>query len=394
MSWKETCAMQERLEFISELLEGECTMTELCAVRGVSRKTGYKWWERYLEHGLEGLQERSRAPLNHPNAVPAEMVSQLLQAKAMHSNWGPEKLLDSLSRTHPQLVLPAVSTAAEILRRHGLVKVRRRRRRTPLYTQPFGTMSEPNAVWSVDFKGQFRTTRHQRLCYPLTVSDGFSRYLLACQGLRAPTRIAVQRHMECAFRTYGLPWAMRSDNGTPFASPALGGLSRLSVWWIKLGIRPERIAPGHPEQNGRHERLHWTLKQDTAMPPKASLRAQQAAFNRFRDEYNQERPHAALAKRTPAELYWPSPRAYPSRVREPEYPARFSVRRVCGSGEMKWRGEFIYLTQVLAGEPVGLDPIDERHCRLYFGPVPLGIFDTHTKRIISTPGPPLVEYPS
>lgn len=392
MSWKETCPMQERLEFIGELVEGERTMTELCTLRGVSRKTGHKWWKRYLEHGLDGLQDRARAPLNHPNAVPAEVMVCLLEAKARHPNWGPEKLLDSLSRTEPGLALPAVSTAAEILKRHGLVKARRRRRCTPAYTQPFVSMSEPNAVWSVDFKGQFCTI-NQSLCYPLTLSDGFSRYLLACQGLRAPTRAAVQAHMEHAFRAYGLPWAMRSDNGTPFASTALGGLSRLSVWWIKLGIRPERIAQGHPEQNGRHERLHWTLKQDTAMPPKASLRAQQAAFDRFRDEYNQDRPHAGLAKHTPAELYQPSPRSYPARVCEPEYPARYSVRRVCGSGEIKWRGEFIYLTQVLAGEPVGLDPIDERHWRLYFGPVPLGILDVHTQRVTSAPVQPLVEHP-
>ena len=272
MSWKETCAMQERLEFIDELLGGERTMTELCRMRGVSRKTGHKWWGRFLEHGVQGLRDRSRTPLNHPNAVSAEVVSRLLEAKALHPNWGPEKLLDSLSRTHLQLALPVVSTAAEILRRHGLVKARRKRRRTPAYTQPFVAMSEPNAVWSVDFKGQFHTA-DQSLCYPLTVSDGFSRYLLVCQGLRAPMRVAVQRHMECAFRSYGLPWTIRSDNGSPFASTALGGLSRLSVWWIKLGIRPERIAKGRPEQNGRHERLHWTLKQDTAMPPKVSLRA-------------------------------------------------------------------------------------------------------------------------
>lgn len=388
MSWKETCPMQERLEFVSELLEGGRTMTELCRVRGISRKTGHKWWNRYLAHGLQGLQERSRAPLHHPNAVPIEVVSRLLEAKGLHPNWGPEKLLDWLSRTERQLALPVVSTAAEILRRHGLVKARRKRRRTPAYTQPFVTMSEPNAVWSVDFKGQFHTA-DERLCYPLTLSDGFSRYLLACQGLHAPTRVAVQRHMERAFRVYGLPWAIRSDNGPPFASTALGGLSRLAVWWIKLGIRPERIAKGHPEQNGRHERLHWTLKQDTVMPARASLRAQQAAFDRFRDEYNHERPHAALAKRTPAELYRHSPRAYCARMRELEYPAHFRVRRVCGSGELKWHGEFIYLTQVLAGEPVGLDPIDDRHWRLYFGSVPLAILDSHTKRLSELPAQPL-----
>lgn len=388
MSWKETCPMQERLEFVSELLEGTRTMTELCRVYGVSRKTGHKWWNRYLEHGMQGLHERSRTPLNHPNAVSAEVVGQLLEAKALHPNWGPEKLLDWLSRRQPELPLPSVSTAAEMLRRRGLVRARRKRRRTPAYSAPFVAMNEPNAVWSVDFKGQFRTGDH-RACYPLTLSDGFSRYLLTCRGLHAPTRVAVQRHLERAFRAYGLPWAMRSDNGPPFASTTLGGLSRLSLWWIKLGIHPERIAKGHPEQNGRHERLHWTLKQDTAMPPKSSLRAQQAAFERFRHEYNHERPHAALAKRTPGELYRRSSRAYPTRVREPEYPAHFQVRRVCGSGEMKWHGEFIYLAQVLAGEPVGLDPIDDRHWRVYFGVMPLAILDSHTKRLSEISAQPL-----
>lgn len=392
MSWKETCPMQERLEFVSELLEGSRTMTELCRVRGVSRKTGHKWWNRYLEQGMQGLWDRSRAPLHHPNAVSAEVVNRLLKAKVLHPNWGPEKLLDWLSRTQPQLALPVVSTAAEILSRHGLVKARRKRRRTPAYSEPFVAMNEPNAVWSVDFKGQFRTA-NQSLCYPLTLSDGFSRYLIACQGLRAPTGVAVRAHMERAFRTHGLPWAMRSDNGPPFAAVTLGGLSRLAIWWIKLGIRPERIAKGHPEQNGRHERLHWTLKQDTAMPPRASLRAQQVAFDRFRDEYNHERPHAALAKRTPGELYRPSSRPYPTRLREPQYPTHFSVRRVCGSGEMKWHGEFIYLAQVLAGEAIGLDPIDERHWRVHFGAVPLAILDSHAKRLSEIPVQPLIGEP-
>lgn len=380
MSWKETCAVDERMRLVAQWLEGDRSMSELCRCAGVSRKAGYKWVGRYLELGLAGLQERSRAPLRHPNAVPSERVAELLQAKALHPNWGPQKLLDALSREHPGRSLPAVSTAGEILRRHGLVKARRGRRRSPPYSSPFVAMSEPNAVWSADFKGQFHTG-DERWCYPLTVSDGFSRYLLACQGLAAPTRAGVQPQLERLFREYGLPWAIRTDNGTPFASTGLGGLSRLSVWWVKLGIRPERIARGHPEQNGRHERMHWTLKQETAMPPRASLRAQQRAFDRFRAEYNHERPHAALAKHTPAELYTGSPRPYPSRLPEIEYPAGFEVRCPCGSGEIKWRGRFVYVSQLLAGEPVGLHQIGEQHWQVYFGPLALGILDEPSLRI-------------
>lgn len=380
MSWKETCAVDERMRLVAQWLEGDRSMSELCRCAGVSRKAGYKWVGRYLELGLAGLQERSRAPLRHPNAVPSERVAELLQAKALHPNWGPQKLLDALSREHPGRSLPAVSTAGEILRRHGLVKARRGRRRSPPYSSPFVAMSEPNAVWSADFKGQFHTG-DERWCYPLTVSDGFSRYLLACQGLAAPTRAGVQPQLERLFREYGLPWAIRTDNGTPFASTGLGGLSRLSVWWVKLGIRPERIARGHPEQNGRHERMHWTLKQETAMPPRASLRAQQRAFDRFRAEYNHERPHAALAKHTPAELYTGSPRPYPSRLPEIEYPAGFEVRCPCGSGEIKWRGRFVYVSQLLAGEPVGLHQIGEQHWQVYFGPLALGMLDEPSLRI-------------
>lgn len=380
MSWKETCAMEERVKFIAALLTNEHSMSELCRRAGVSRITGYKWWKRYQEGGPAALQERSRAPVHHPNAVAAQTVSALLELKAAQPNWGPEKLLDRLAITHPELKLPVISTAAAILRRHGLVRARRRRPRVPAYSAPFVGMHEPNAVWSIDFKGQFHTA-DGRWCYPLTLSDGFSRYLLLCQGLPAPTYLAVQRHLERAFRDYGLPWAIRSDNGTPFAARGLGGLSRLSVWWVKLGIRPERIAKGHPEQNGRHERMHWTLKQDTAMPPQANLRAQQRAFDRFHGQYNEERPHAALAKRTPAQLYRPSPRPYPARLPELEYASGFVVRRVCGSGEIKWRGKFVYLSQLLAAEPVGLYQIDDRHWRVYFGCLPLGILDDYESTI-------------
>jgi transposase InsO family protein len=304
----------------------------------------------------------------------------LLEARRQHPTWGAATILEWLRRRHPQQELPAPSTAAALFKHEGLVKSRRPSRRTPPYTQPFSHASEPNVVWSADFKGHFKTT-DQRYCYPLTLSDGFSRYLLACRGLLQPTGEAVWPWFERAFREYGLPLAIRTDNGVPFASRALGGLSRLSAWWVRLGITPERIEPGCPQQNGRHERMHRTLKRDSVSPPRASLLAQQRAFDRFRTEYNEERPHHALGMITPAELYASSPRAYPSRVREVQYPAGFTVRRVRHGGDIKWQGKLIYVTNTLIGEPIGLYQIDEDLWTLYYGALELGRLDARCARV-------------
>jgi transposase InsO family protein len=379
MSWKESCAMTERVKFMLELERGEYTMSEACRVYGVSRKTGYKWLERYVMGGLEGLEDRSRAPLLHSNTVDEITVAMLIQARRSHPRWGPRKLLDWLMPKYPGKDWPAPSTVGEVLKRAGLVPPRKLGRRTTPYGAPFVSMNAPNAVWSVDFKGQFRTA-DMRLCYPLTLSDGFSRFLLSCRGLSSPNADAVRAWMERAFRSYGLPLAIRSDNGTPFASTGLAGLSQLSVWWLKLGILPERIACGHPEQNGRHERMHRTLKQDTC-PGRANMKAQQRAFDQFRKEYNQERPHEALGGRTPAQLYQPSLRTYPNHPPKIEYPIGFEVRRVKPGGDFKWNGHSVYLTQALAGEPIGMYQIDENTWRVYFGLLVLGILDTRFARI-------------
>jgi putative transposase len=300
MGWEETCAVTERMKFVLEVQRGERTVAECCRLAGVSRKTGYKWLARYEEGGgPQSMQDRSRAPHTHPNAVGLEIKAMLLEARRQHPTWGAVTLLQWLSRRCPKLEFPAPSTVAELLKREGLVKPRVRTRRTPPYTQPFAHAGTPNAVWSADFKGHFRTG-DQRYCYPLTVSDGFSRYLLACRGLLHPTHEAVRPWFERVFREYGLPLAIRTDNGVPFASRALGGLSRLSAWWVRLGITPERIEPGCPQQNGRHERMHRTLKRDSVTPPRASLahralpiwRRKTAFFSSGKSEAEMELAHS------------------------------------------------------------------------------------------------------
>jgi putative transposase len=345
MGWKETCAVSERMKFVLEVARGERSLTEACRLAGISRKTGYKWLERYDEGGVLALLDRSRAPHEHPNAVP-------LQTKVM----------------------------SEMLKRAGLVKPRRRSTRVPPYTQPFMQATESNAIWSADFKGHFKMG-DERYCYPLTLSDGFSRYLLACRGVLEPTSEAVWPWFERVFREFGLPLAIRTDNGPPFASRSLGGLSALSAWWVRLGIRPERIEPGCPEQNGRHERMHRTLKGEATNPPGANLRAQQALFESFRTEYNEERPHEALGQRTPADLYHASRRQYPSRPPELHYPQSFIVRRVRCNGTIKWKGGFVRVTNVLSGQPVGLYQTDEHAWAIYYGPIELGRLDARSARI-------------
>jgi putative transposase len=386
MTWKETCAMDERVRFLGDVLKGERSMSELCALYRISRKTGYKWLGRYEAAGPSGLQERSHAPLHQPHAIDQAMVQRLLMARRQHPSWGPRKLLawlqarDTTAHTH----WPAASTVGEILTRHGLVSPRKRIHRAPRHSTELSQPNTPNALWCTDFKGQFRTG-DARYCYPLTLTDAHSRYLLACRGVLRPDTASVWRWFEHAFREYGLPLAIRSDNGAPFASRGLGGLSRLSVWWIKLGILPERITPGCPQQNGRHERMHRTLKRECTRPVAASLRAQQHAFDRFVAEYNDERPHEALGQRPPASVYRPSTRAYPRKVPRIYYPDNYTVRHPCHSGQIKWQGQFVYVSQLLVGEPVGLYQIDEHLWRVYFGMLLLGVLDTRTQRIEPAP---------
>ena len=376
MPWKDTPVLDQRMSFVVAYRQGEDSLSAVCRRFGLSRKTGRKWIERYRESGPDGLLDRSRAPLRHPNAASAGTVRLVLMAKQEHPSWGPRKLIPWLRRLHPDIELPAPSTAGEILWRHGLVQPRKRVRRTDPWTRPFEDCTAP-----IDFKGWFRTLDGVR-CYPLTITDSYSRMLLCCRGLISQNGLLVRRAMERVFREYGLPATIRSDNGTPFASTALGGLSRLSVLWIKLGIMPERIRPGHPEENGRHERMHLTLKTETTDPPGANMPGQQRVFDGFRWEFNEERPHEALGQNPPASLYRPSDRSYPTRIREVEYASEMTVRRVRANGEIKWKGELIYLSEALAGEPVGLAQESENHLAAYFGPLKLCLINQSTHKIV------------
>jgi len=371
--------MDERLKFIADCLKDEWSLSDLCQYYGISRKSGYKWLARYLAEGPSGLHDRSRAPNHHPNAVHKMIQDRIVAFRAEHPHWGPRKLVHRLRQLEPDTRWPALSTVGEILKRHGLTVPRRRKRRTPPYAQPFREGLQPNDVWCADFKGWFRTQSGTRID-PLTISDAVSRYLLRCQALMRLTSTTAQAVFTAAFQEFGLPAAIRTDNGAPFASTGLGGLSRLSVWWLRLGILPERIRPGHPEENGRHERMHRTLKQATAQPPRATPKAQQQAFNRFRTEYNQERPHEALDMQTPAQHYQPSPRSFPARLPEMEYPSGYLVRRVRSNGQIRWQGRLIFVSEVLIGHRVGLIEVDNGTWRLDFGALKLALFDEKTDK--------------
>jgi len=381
MPWEETCSMDERMQFVADYLKDQWPVAQLCRQYGISRKTGYKWIDRYEAEGWPGVREHSRAPHTHPRLTPVAIQERLVQLRLQRPHWGPRKLLHRLATVEPGTPWPAPSTAGEILTRHGLVATRRRRRRTPPATQPLQPALLPNEVWATDFKGWFRTHDGTRID-PLTLSDLASRYLLRCQHVRDTTAATVQPVFVAAFREFGLPAAIRSDNGPPFASVGLGGLSRLAVWWIRLGIRPERIQPGHPEQNGRHERLHRTLKQATAHPPCRTWRLQQRAFEQFCQDYHHERPHEALAMQTSAHCYTRSPRAFPRRLPEVEYPTGSQVRRVRSTGEIKWRGRLVFLSEALIGEPVGLREIENDLWRIEFGPMPLALYHTSTQQFV------------
>lgn len=378
MPWNEVTKMDERVRLVGDHSSGLYTVTELVERHGISRKTGYKWIGRYGEEGVEGLRDRSCAPHSCPHQTPEWIERRVLEAREAHPRWGPKKLLAVLKKAEPELAWPVTSTVGAILKRHGLIEGRERRYRHVHPGRPVVEAIEPNDVWSSDFKGQFRLGNRE-YCYPLTVLDGVSRYLVGCQGRSSVCERGAREVFERLFEEYGLPWQMLTDNGTPFSSPGLCGLSRLSVWWIKLGIQPLRIERGHPEQNGRHERMHSTLKAETTRPPGGSMRAQQRTFDRFRREYNEERPHEALDQRPPGSVYRPSERRYPRREPSVEYPGHYEVRRVKHSGEIRWQGENKFLTRALAGEWVGLEEIEDGIWSLYFSRVELCRIDERSK---------------
>lgn len=381
MPWSETVEMS-RVKFIADRQSGLYDMTELCEKHGISRKTGHKWADRFDREGVGGLKDRSRAPRHSPGETAPEVAERLLELRRKHPSWGPRKLLAWLEKREPGQGWPVASTVGGLLKRAGLVGARRRRAgRVGPVAVSRTEASGPNEVWTSDFKGEFRTG-DGRLCYPLTVVDGFSRYVLVIQALPSVAGAGAWPVFERAFREYGLPRVIRTDNGNPFASSsALAGLSRLSVRWIKLGIALERIQPGHPEQNGRHERMHRTLKAETARPPAANAKGQQEFFDRFRQEYNEQRPHEALGQIPPSELYQASPRAYPDRLPQPEYPSHYEVRSVSRGGEIKWRGKFLFLSEALGGERVGLEEYEDGLWAVYLSALQLGRFDERERKI-------------
>jgi transposase InsO family protein len=387
MPWEVSGVVEKRKQFVAEYVSGEWTLSDLCRAYGISRVTGYAVLERWREQGEAGLEERSRAPWRHPNQTAATVERQIIELRAAHMRWGPRKLKAVLERKRPANLWPAASTIGELLRREGLVVGRKKRRRAPPYSEPLRHADGPNRVWCADFKGWFRTGDGERID-PLTISDAHSRYLLRCQAVEKTDTARVQAVFEAAMREYGMPEAIRTDNGAPFASRAIAGLSRLALWWMKLGIVPERIDAGHPEQNGRHERMHLTLQQETASPAAANRRAQQRAFDRFRCEFNDERPHEALAMQTPSAVYQASPRAYPVRVPEPEYDSGMEVRCVYPHGQFFWQGQDVFLSKALAGERVGLEPLEEDWWCVYFAQFPIALFDSQERRMMKLPESP------
>ena len=372
MAWTEVLPMDERVRFVLEVERDELPVAEICRLYGISRKTGYKWIGRYLAEGLEGLRERSRRPLQCPHETSQEWQDRIFRERLKHPSWGPKKIRVLLEEQGGREPIPAVATIGNILSRAGLVKSRRRARQAnPKWQEPLTEARVPNQVWAVDYKGWFRTRDGQR-CDPLTVSDLCSRYVLDVRGLPDQSYERARKAFEELFRQYGLPEIIRSDNGGPFASTGPGGLSRLSIWWILLGIRPELITPGHPEQNGIHERMHLTLKQEACQPPSANRRAQQRRFNQWRCQFNEQRPHEALGMKMPAERYHGSERQYSSRLVEPSYPEGYQVRRVRSNGEIKWCGRKRFVGTVFKGVPVGVKRVDLGRSQVYFGSILLG----------------------
>lgn len=383
MPWKETCAMKERFQLVNMYETGKYTVTELAEHFKVSRKTAYKWIGRFADEGLSGLNERSRAPHRIPKATPSEVVMALLRSKQAYPTWGPAKLMPLPGEASETVrAWPAVSTRSRILGLHGLVRRRKRRRHTPPWSEPFLNANSPNDVWCADFKGWVRTGDGVR-CDPLTVTDAYSRMLLGCQILK-PDYAHVRLAFERIFKEHGLPLAIRTDNGPPFASVGLAGLSPLSVWWIKLGIIPERIDPGHPEQNGRHERMHRTLKQDAMTPPAANPKAQQEKLDNFRQVYNTIRPHEALGQTTPASHFTSSFRPYPQKLGDIEYPPLMEVRRVRSNGQIKWHGGLVYISEALIGEMVGITE-DKDGWLVSFSTIPLGYLKLHCSTLSPLP---------
>ena len=373
MAWETYKVEEQRLQVVVAYLNGEVTMTALCKQYGISRKTGYKWVQRYQEHGKQGLQDLSRAPHNPHSHYDREIMDRAIDLKMIKNKWGPKKIAWKLGEYYPDVQWPSPTRLYQIFKEHHLVTSRKLRGRVPATAQ-LGDLTDCNNTWAVDLKGWFMTGDGYK-CEPLTITDSFSRYVIRCRHLNQHSVEYVWPVFEEAFKEYCLPNRVRSDNGPPFGSVGAGRLTGLSVNLIKAGVIPEWIRPGHPEENGRHERFHLTLKQETADPPKTTLALQIQAMSLFCDEYNFERPHEALNMQTPGSCYRPSTRVWDGILRSPEYDSNYNVRIVRRCGSISWKDTDIYIGRALTNEYVGLKKVSEEDLEVYYGPVYLGTLD-------------------
>jgi len=385
MPWKEAAVIDERMKFMCDydrlVRSGQMSMSELCQRHGIARKTGYKMVTRRNELGWSGLADRSRAPHSGPHWSDSGVIMRVLEVRLQFPHWGADTILCYLRRFEPDTSWPGASAVHRWITQAGLIDKPIRARRFPHPGPPGPAQpTEPNEQWSTDFKGHFRT-RDRRYCYPLTIADTFSRYLLRCRALPATSFELVWPVFERAFREYGLPRSILSDNGTPFSSNSVKRLSKLSVRWIRLGIRPRLIQPGKPQQNGRHERIHGHMKPLVCSKPSANCQEQQKQFDWFQDHHNNVRPNAGCDRQLPADLYTSSPRPYPRRLPTIEYPPGVEVRKVRSSGEIRWQGHWFFVSQALVGEPIGFEQVDTGCWIARFGPIELGYYSAHDKKL-------------
>lgn len=381
MSWHKFSEKDMKMMFVGDWLKKEYNFKTLCERYKISRPTGYELIKRYLSEGERAFQQKAKAPLNIPHKTSAEIESALIALKYRFPYWGPRKIRDYLKAENIEGNWPAASTIGEIFKRHGLVKKRKLRKKIPAHSEPLSHCKEPNQVWSADFKGQFYLMNN-KYCYPLTITDNYSRYIFACEAFLSPNCDNVIKTFEKVFKEFGLPDAIRTDNGQPFCGLGIGGLTRLSIWFLKLGIMPERIDLGSPQQNGRHERMHRTLKEAAVCPRKYSLDDQQIIFNDFIREFNFERPHEALNAKRPHEVHCKSKKIFPAIISEVHYPDEFLVRRVKTNGEIMIKGKRYYVSELLHKEPVGLELIDQDKMIIYFSKLKLGLLDLKMDKII------------
>lgn len=394
MAWKETNVFEERMKFVVAWKRGGWSLTDLCHEFNISRVTGYKYLKQYKLYGIDGLKDKSRRPKYHPHQTRKKIIELILQERKEHPRWGARKLLASLSaRFHMIRKWPHPSTVGRILKQNNLIKPPKRRIRKQSIEQPFSHALGPNDIWCADFKGHF-TVGDGKRCTPLTVTDAYSRFLLCCEIVPKADTTNVINEFTKLFKLYGMPLAIRTDNGPPFASNALAGLSKLSVWWIKLGIKLERIEPGKPQQNGRHERMHKTLKEETALPPRSSLETQQKAFRDFQKEFNYLRPHEGIQNSFPANHYQKSKRKFPKRIVKASYPTNIMIGEINDIGNLHIEGHRIFLSSALADEEVGLEEISDRHVKIHFYGVSLGVIDLYTGKLLHFKNPMQSSLPS